>query len=64
MAIFSALTSFTTFGIKNKKCLDIACGEGYGSVLMAEHAAEVLGCDVDEEAVKWAKTKYQKKKHP
>lgn len=43
---------------KNKVVLDIACGEGYGSNLLADKAHKVYSCDVSEETVKWAKQKY------
>ena len=45
---------------KNKKVLDIASGEGYGSDFLAKNAITVLGIDIDEEAVLHAKTKYKK----
>ena len=49
--------------VKNKKVLDIACGTGFGSYILASNggAVEVLGCDVDERSVKYAS---YKNKHP
>jgi len=44
--------------VKGKKVLDIACGEGYGSAILAGSAASVVGVDVSEDAVKHAKDKY------
>lgn len=44
----------------NKAVLDIACGEGYGSALLAEVASSVIGVDVSEEAVNHAKRRYTK----
>jgi SAM-dependent methyltransferase len=41
-----------------KNVLDIACGEGYGSALLATHAASVVGVDVSAEAVAHASRKY------
>ena len=41
-----------------KVVLDIASGEGYGSALLAEHAAEVHGVDLSEEAVEHARRAY------
>ena len=35
--------------VKNKKVLDIACGEGYGSSILGKEAADVTGMDIDEE---------------
>ena len=44
--------------VKNKRVLDIACGEGYGSEILADFAAEVSGVDIDEESIKLAIDKY------
>lgn len=44
----------------NKIVLDIACGEGYGSNLLAEKANYVYGVDISEETVIEAKEKYIK----
>jgi len=44
--------------VKNKAVLDIACGEGYGSVIIATHATRVVGVDIDEETVKYATEQY------
>jgi glycosyltransferase involved in cell wall biosynthesis/SAM-dependent methyltransferase len=41
-----------------KAVLDVACGEGYGSRLLAETAARVLGVDTDLEAVREAASRY------
>lgn len=38
--------------------LDIACGEGYGSALLASGAIKVYGVDISPEAVKGAKERY------
>lgn len=42
-----------------KTVLDIACGEGYGSHLLAQQAASVTGVDSDELTITKAKDKYQ-----
>lgn len=42
-----------------KNVLDIACGEGYGSRLLANNAAAVTGVDIDEATIKKANEKYQ-----
>ena len=44
--------------IRGKKVLDIACGEGYGTALMASTASEVVGADVDADTIAAAKNKY------
>lgn len=53
---YSIATEFS----KNKSVLDIACGEGYGSMLLAKNSARVVGADISEEAVNHAKNKYIK----
>jgi len=40
--------------------LDIACGEGYGTHLIASHAASVVGVDVSADAVAHASRKYKR----
>ena len=45
---------------RNKKVLDIACGEGYGSDILSQTASSVYGVDISEEAVLHAQNKYQK----
>lgn len=41
-----------------KRVLDIACGEGYGSAIMAPVARSVVGVDVSAEAVAHARARY------
>lgn len=43
-----------------KRVLDIACGEGYGSNLLADVATSVVGVDIDIRAIKHARTSYKK----
>lgn len=38
--------------------LDVACGEGYGSALLAREAASVVGVDVSAEAIEHARAAY------
>jgi ubiquinone/menaquinone biosynthesis C-methylase UbiE len=45
---------------KGKQILDIACGEGYGSSLLAEHATSVTAVDIDADTISKAKKKYKK----
>lgn len=42
--------------------LDVACGEGYGSAMLADVAASVLGLDISEAAVAHAQRRYADKK--
>lgn len=44
--------------VKNKRVLDIACGEGYGSAFLSLNATEVVGVDRDEAKVLRAQNKY------
>jgi len=44
---------------ENRKILDIACGEGYGSNLLSKKARSVSGVDIDAETVAKAKEKYR-----
>ncbi len=46
--------------VNNKKVLDIACGEGYGSNLLAKNASHVTGVDINADIIKQATAKYQK----
>lgn len=46
--------------VKGKMVLDLACGEGYGSYMLAEEASKVIGVDIDESTIKHASTKYVK----
>jgi ubiquinone/menaquinone biosynthesis C-methylase UbiE len=41
-----------------KRVLDIACGEGYGSEILARSAAHVIGVDLSQEAVAHASRRY------
>ena len=44
--------------VAGKRVLDIACGEGYGSALLARDAQHVTGVDVSEAAVAHARAAY------
>src|SRR5262245_7284798 len=45
--------------VENKRVLDIACGEGYGTrALASAGAARVIGMDISEEACMHARRKY------
>jgi ubiquinone/menaquinone biosynthesis C-methylase UbiE len=43
-----------------KSVLDVACGAGYGSAMLAEVAAYVIGADLDEGALNYARCSYQR----
>lgn len=42
-----------------KKILDVACGVGYGSEILAKGGNRVFAIDIDEEAIEYAKRKYK-----
>jgi ubiquinone/menaquinone biosynthesis C-methylase UbiE len=44
---------------KDRHVLDVGCGTGYGSYLLA-NANSYLGVDLDAESIRWAKTHYSK----
>jgi GT2 family glycosyltransferase/SAM-dependent methyltransferase len=46
--------------VKEKDVLDVACGEGYGSSLMAGVAHSVIGVDISNDVVDYASNTYQK----
>lgn len=56
---FHRYTMATGFA-KGKKVLDAACGEGYGSNLLAQFATSVVGVDVSPKAIEHATKNYQK----
>ena len=45
---------------RGKRVLDIACGEGYGSEILARSATHVIGVDLSEDAVVHASRKYRR----
>jgi ubiquinone/menaquinone biosynthesis C-methylase UbiE len=46
----------------DKTVLDVACGEGYGTNLMAPHSREAYGVDISEETIQSAKKTYPDEK--
>lgn len=49
---------FITEIVKDKVVCDIACGEGYGSALLAKSASQVVGVDVDKNTINHANEAY------
>ena len=47
---------------RGKRILDIACGEGYGSEILAHSAAHVIGVDLSQDVIANASHKYLTKK--
>ncbi len=50
--------AFATQFVKSKKVIDLACGEGYGSSMLASEAEYVVGIEIDRNTVEHARTKY------
>lgn len=50
--------AFASRLVGQKRVLDVACGEGYGSALLARTAAEVVGVDVSPEVIDHARSTY------
>ncbi len=44
--------------VKGRKVLDLACGEGYGTYMLAREAEYVAGLDIDEQTVLHAGSRY------
>lgn len=44
--------------VRGKRVLDAACGEGYGSNLLADAAASVVGVDLSAQAIDHARSRY------
>ena len=42
-----------------KTVLDVACGEGYGSAMLARSAASVTGVDISEASIEHARRRYR-----
>jgi SAM-dependent methyltransferase len=53
--------AYATTLAKDKRVLDLACGEGYGSNMLASAAASVVGIDIDQTAIQHASDKYASK---
>ncbi len=49
---------FAARWVAGKRVLDVACGEGYGSALLARSAALVTGVDISPQAIEHARAEY------
>ena len=45
--------------VKNKRILDVGCGDGYGAMILAQSAAQVVAVDVDKKTINNAVNKYK-----
>ena len=52
--------AFASHLVKGKKVLDLASGEGYGTYILSEKAAYVVGVDIDVNTIEHAKKTYKK----
>jgi len=52
------LYQFAAQYVQGKRILDVGCGEGYGSAMLARTASQVVGVDISEEAIAHASAKY------
>ena len=50
--------AFAQAFVQGRRVLDAACGEGYGSALLAENADSVVGVDISEQAIGHARQRY------
>ncbi len=50
--------AFAQMFVRGTRVLDAACGEGYGSAMMASIAQSVLGLDIAEAAIEHARSRY------
>jgi len=52
--------AFAAHFVKGKKVLDLACGEGYGTYMLAREAEYVAGVEIDKLTVQHARSRYIK----
>jgi 2-polyprenyl-3-methyl-5-hydroxy-6-metoxy-1,4-benzoquinol methylase len=52
--------AFAAHFVKGKKVLDLACGEGYGTYMLAREAEYVAGVEIDKQTVRHARSRYIK----
>lgn len=57
----SVMRLFTARTGRKPRVLDAACGEGYGSAMLAQLADSVLGLDVDAQTISHAKARYDQR---
>jgi len=52
--------TFAAHFVKGKKVLDLGCGEGYGTYMLAREAEYVAGVEIDKTTVQHARSRYIK----
>ncbi len=50
--------AFARAAAVGRRVADVACGEGYGSAMLAQVATEVVGLDISDEAIAHARSRY------
>ncbi|MDR0835033.1 MAG: methyltransferase domain-containing protein, partial [Tannerella sp.] len=50
---------FASHLVKSKRTLDAACGTGFGTQILSDVASTVIGIDISDEAIEYAKQHYQ-----
>jgi len=50
--------AYASMLVKNRRVVDLACGEGYGTKILAASASSVVGIDIDETVIQHASEKY------
>ncbi len=50
---------FASLFAAGKRVLDVGCGSGYGTALLADEAAEAMGFDISAEAIAYARENYK-----
>lgn len=61
VAIHKVRYEFAKGFCAGKKVLDLACGAGYGSAILADVAESVIGADIDNGALQYALRSYRKR---
>jgi len=51
--------NWTLAGVVGKTVVDLGCGTGYGSFLLSFLAERVIGLDVDQESIEFAKRQFE-----
>lgn len=56
--------NFAASFVKNKTVLDIACGEGFGTMILSRKAKEITGVDISVNTIIDARKKYNTSNYP
>ena len=53
---------FARSAVQGGRVCDIACGAGYGSCFLSKYAGSVVGMDISDSAIEWAREHFQNDK--